>query len=463
METLDGIPYWAYGGDIEPAATDTSMSFSANGLVYADRTPYPYLWEVKKVQQNIGFEVENIKNGVVNIVNKNFFISLDGKSLSWNITANGLKIKEGGLIELSAKPQQLERVQLDYQLDFKDGVEYFLNLEVKNKHANGVLASSHVVAWSQHAFPYVKPSTKNISKEVLITLEKSKYIKFSGNDFKAKIDKQTGLFSSLIFNNTELLKASPRPSFWRAPTDNDLPIKDYNSGLPAWQKAGKNMSLTNLSVTKVSKYQTRVELEHDLKSIGSRYFTTYNIFGNGEIKVDVSFYAAPHKRQSSLPRIGTLFQLDKQLSNVTWFGRGPHENYWDRKDSAHVGLYSNTVEGLYVPYVRPQENGFRSDVRFVAFHNKEGKGVLFEGDPLIGFGAQYYSTDEYDSNNDDVTSREMHPHNLTKKDKIFVNIDYRQRGVGGTNSWGEKPLFDYTLPWLDYKYSYTIKPFTTKK
>ncbi|KGK00103.1 glycoside hydrolase family 2 TIM barrel-domain containing protein [Thalassotalea sp. ND16A] len=463
MKTLEGTPYWAYGGDLEPAATDTSMSFSANGLVYADRTPYPYLWEVKKVHQNVGFEAQDIKNGVVNITNKNFFISLEGKSLSWNITANGVIIKQGLPIKLTANPQGSELVQLDYQVDFKSGVEYFLNLEVKNKHANGVLPSEHVVAWSQLTFPYQKASSKKASKKTLSTFDKSTEIKFSGSNFSAKIDKKTGLFSSLIFNKKELLKASPRPSFWRAPTDNDLPIKDFNSGFSAWQKAGKNMALTSLSITKVSKYQTQVEIEHALKSIGSRYFTTYNIFGNGEIKVDVYFYAAPHKRQSSLPRIGTLFQLDKQFSNVTWFGRGPHENYWDRKDSAHVGLYNNVVEGLYVPYVRPQENGFRTDVRYVAFHNEDGNGIVFEGEPLLGFGAQYYSTDDYDSNKNDVTSREMHPHNLTKKDKIFVNIDYRQRGVGGTNSWGAKPLFDYTLPWLDYKYSYTIKPFAASK
>jgi len=463
MKTLDGTPYWAYGGDLEPAATDTSASFSANGLVYADRTPYPYLWEVKKAHQNIGFSEIDIAKGDIKVTNKNFFISLAGKTLSWNVIADGKQVAQGSGIKLFAQAGQSQSVKIDYDVEFKAGVEYFLNLEVSNTAEQGVLKAGHVVAWSQHKLPLIKDTNTSTVNKRLSVSDKAERVKFTGDNFSATIDKKSGLFTSLKFYGDELLKASPRPDFWRAPTDNDLPIGDYAKGFSAWKQAGKKPKLTSMRVDTLSKYHAKVEIEHELPVIGSRYFTTYNIYGNGEIKTDVYFYAAPHKRQTDLPRIGTLFQLDTDYEQVTWYGLGPHENYWDRKDSATVGLYHNTVEGLYVPYVRPQENGFRSDVRYVAFHNKKGKGVVFEGAPLIGFGAQYYDSHDYDANRADTKSREMHPHDLKKQDKIFVNIDYRQRGVGGTNSWGAKPLFNYTLPWLDYKYSYSLKPFDKHK
>jgi beta-galactosidase len=458
MKTLDGTPYWGYGGDLEPDATVSSLSFSANGLVFADRTPYPYLWEVKNVQQNIGFSSDDIVSGALTIFNKHYFVSLQGYSLSWQLLAEGKQVAQGQGLPLSAKAQQKQHMQLDYGIQLQSGDEYFLNVQVTANKTNGVIPKGHVIAWSQLALTEVSIAPKERPKIQLSISDKKQAYHFKGRKFSLSIDKTTGLISSMVYFGNELLKASPRPDFWRAPTDNDLPIKDYGDKISPWQKAGKDTSLVSIKLTKESKYQAKIKVEHYINSIGSRYFTTYHVFGNGEVNVDVYFYAAPHKKQSEIPRLGTLFELDKQYSNVSWYGRGPHENYSDRNTSAHVGQYQSNVADLYVAYVRPQENGYRTDVRHVSFFNKDGKGITFKGAPLIGFGAQYYDTADYHATAAQVKAKNLHPHELPNKQKIYVNIDHMQRGVGGTNTWGAKPLSDYIIPYLDYQYSYSFMP-----
>jgi beta-galactosidase len=459
MKTLDGTPFWGYGGDVEPDATVSSLSFSANGLVFADRTPYPYLWEVKNVQQNIGFSSNEITAGKIIISNKHYFISLQGLSLDWQILANGKQVSQGKGLPLSAAAQENQEILIDYGIVRKPDIEYFLNLQVTSDKDNGVIPKGHITAWSQLALPNTEAIAEEPKKLRLSVSDKKQAYRFKGQDFSLSIDKTTGLISSMEYFGDELLKTSPRPDFWRAPTDNDLPIKDYGDKIAPWQKAGEDTALVSIKLTKETKYQAKVEVEHYLSAIESRYFTTYRVFGNGEVKVDVYFYAAPHKKQSDIPRLGTLFELDTEYSQVSWYGRGPHENYIDRNTSAHVGQYQSNVADLYVPYVRPQENGYRSDVRNVSFHNQDGKGITFKGAPLIGFGAQYYDTADYHTTAAQVKDKNIHPHELPKKERIFVNIDYIQRGVGGINTWGAKPLADYIIPYLDYQYSYSFEPY----
>ncbi len=458
-KTENGLSYWAYGGDLEPPGTLHSDSFCANGLVFADRTPYPYLWEVKKVQQNISFQALDLAQGIISIRNKNYFIDLSRYELVWTLIGDGAELAKGSVKTLSAAPLSSEELILKYGRDFEAGIEYFLNVEVKLKRAEGLLQAGHIVAWEQLAFPLIEVQAAVSSKTRLSMHDKKGKAVFSGANFSMSLNKSTGFIDSLIYNKTEMLKSPPRPNFWRSPVDNDLEVKDFKMSLSVWKDVGKSAKLKSLQVKRRSKFESTVELEHYLPSVMARYFTTYHIYGDGGVKVDVWFYAAPHKKQAGLPRIGTLFEIPKEFNNVTWYGRGPHENYWDRKDSAHVGLFTSTVKDLYVPYVRPQENGYRTDVRHVAFYNEEKKGVIFQGAPLIGFGAQFYAAEDYDRSKQDVVERNMHPHDLQEKDRLFVNIDFKQRGVGGTDSWGAPPLYKYTLPWLDYHYSYKIMPY----
>ncbi len=458
----DGSHYQAYGGDLEPAGTPNSDSFCANGLVFADRTPYPYLYEVKKVQQNIGFTLADAATTKVDVKNKNFFIDLSDFVLDWQLLEQGVVVASGKGIALKAKPGKTETVTLPVRYDYRKGKEYFINLQARLTHDQGALEKGHVVAEEQLVMPYQAPDTGIITSDLLRYKEMKQEVTFAGNDFSMVIDRQSGLISSIKYSGEEMLKAPSHPEFWRAPVYNDLEIGGYESKFAVYQFLGRNTALTAMSVLRESDSEITVKLEHALPAIESRYFTTYHIHGNGEVKVDIWFYAAEHKKFGELPRLGTMFELGTQFDNIEYYGRGPHENYADRKASAFVGLYQTDVASLYVPYVRPSENGYHTDVRYVTFSDQDGKGIRFSAPEYIGFGAQYYSTDDYDASKKDHVHRNMHPNDLKKRDRIFVNIDHRQRGVGGTDSWGSTPLPNYILPWLDYRYSFQFGPAVSK-
>jgi beta-galactosidase len=462
----EGSEFWAYGGDLEPPGTANSDSFCANGLVFADRTPYPYLYEVKKVHQNIAFDAVDIVNGIIKVSNKNYFRDLSGFQTKWQIIRNGQVVENGLLADLSTPAGSVEKVSFDFKTNVQDGAEYFLNLDSITKQSESLLAAGHTVAQEQLAFPIVKlGAPDDIVNTALVVSSNDKQLQLYSKDFSVKLDKKSGLVSSLQYRGEEVLKSPSHPEFWRAPVYNDLEIISYEQSFNVYQKLGRQTELSSLNYQRISPYQVEIKIEHKLPAIESRYLTTLNVFGNGEIKVDVWFYTAPHKKFAELPRIGTLFELDTRYSNIQYYGRGPHENYSDRKASAFVGLYNTDVDSMYVPYVRPSENGYRTDVRLVSFHDDKGYGVSFAGlsNKPIGFGAEYFATDDYDASKLDHTRRNLHPHELVKRDRIFVNIDHKQRGVGGTDSWGAEPLSNYILPWLDYRYSYVIKPLILTK
>ena len=297
-----------------------------------------------------------------------------------------------------------------------------------------------------------------LTKSPLTISDSVQEVLFGADDFSISLDRKSGLLTSLRYHNKEFLKAPSHPEFWRAPVFNDLEVKKYENSFSVWQHLGRQTTLTSMNVERISASQAQAKIELLLPAIESRYMITYNIFSSGEIKTDIWFYAAPHKKQGELPRLGTLFELDTRYSNIQYYGRGPHENYSDRKSSAFIGLYKTNVDDLYVPYVRPSENGYRTDIRHVDFYDNQGDGIRFSTDKTLGFGAQYYDTDDYDASKADHVKRNLHPHQLEKKDRIFINIDHKQRGVGGTDSWGSAPLPNYILPWLDYRYSYNIQP-----
>ncbi len=456
-KTADGTPFWAYGGDLEPPEVAHSDSFCANGLVFADRSVYPYLWEVKKVHQNIAFEKQPVDGHQLKIHNKHFFRSLKAYRLDWQLLEDGRVVKQGSAGPLSAEARQSEMLDLDFEHRYLPEHEYFLNLSASLIQDEGALQAGHVIAQEQLLLQSPEPASSAAEKGRLKVRNDKNEVRVTSKGFELSFDKHTGFIDDLSYSGLSVLKAQPRPEFWRAPVDNDFDVPSYQASLATWQHVGRDTTLTQLDVAKVSKSELRIETEHALNKIQSRYKTTYRIFANGEVDVSIWFYAAPHQRNGSLPRLGTLFELPPALESVSWYGRGPHENYPDRKASAFVGQFSAQVNELFTPYVRPQESGYRSDVRRVSFTQADGRGVSFEGKQLIGFGASFYDTDQFDASKAEVGRTNKHPHDLQKRERIFVNVDLSQRGVGGTDSWGSPPLFKYTLPWLDYRYGFVIK------
>ncbi len=454
--TDDGTAYWAYGGDIEPEGTSNSGNFCANGLIAPDRSLNPHIWEVAKVYQNIGFTASDLENGIVEISNKRYFASLDDLVFKWIIEADGIAVKNGKFnLSTPAQTSELITIPLE-QLPIKPGVEYHLTLKAVRRSSCDLLPAGHVIAWEQIRLPHLEsPAEETVFAGKVSVDSSKKRIIVKGTNFSSAFDQKSGALVSLKYDGKEFLEAAPRPDFWRAPTDNDFG-EGFQKKAMVWQNAGKNRELSAIEVESTPEGAAIVRTEHALPDIGSRYFTTYTIHVNGSIQIDCQFYAAAHKQQSELPRFGTLFQLKEDLNQVDWFGRGPHENYSDRANSAPVGAYSMAVNELGFDYIRPQENGYRTGVRRVAVYNaKSGTGLQFDGEEHICFSATYQDKDDMDSSK----KEQLHPYQIESKDRLFLNIDYGQRGVGGTNSWGASPLHKYTLPWIDYQYSFSISPF----
>jgi len=459
LKDKQGNDYWGYGGDIEPEGMRNDKSFSANGLVYADRTPYPYYYEVKSVYQNMGFYGVNVEKGSFVIRNKQYFADLSAYKLVWQVVENGEVVDQGQLNNLTVEAQQEKQFQLAYSFKRKANAEYFLNLSLQTKQEKGMLPKGFEAATAQLAFakqPVITPSLAQTTKskhQPLKLMQSSKAITISGKGFRYKIDKKKGLLTQIDYAGNNLLKAPAKPNFWRAPTDNDFGEK-FTKKSAIWRTVSDQLELKSLKVSSTAT-QVIVKVGHYLPKVESKQFTTYTFDASGELKVDNQFYAAEHKKLPALPRIGMLFELDKTFEQVNWYGRGPMENYWDRKTAADVGLYQSTVDDLYVPYVRPQENGYRSDVRRVAFSNKKGQGIEFVADYLLGFGAERYSIDEYAFEK----GVNQHPNELKASDSLYIKIDHRQRGVAGTDSWRSSPLYQYTIPWRDYQYSFRLRPY----
>ncbi|WP_100656640.1 glycoside hydrolase family 2 TIM barrel-domain containing protein [Alteromonas flava] len=454
-QARDGTPFFGYGGDFEPEGAYHDGNFSANGLLAADRSFHPHAYEVKHVYQPIQVNAIDLQNGQIDVFNEYFFSSLDNVVSTWQYERNGVPIAAGTLDLTGIRPQSSKSFTLSLPALLPGGRDY-LTFEFALKAATPTLPANHSLARAQFALPYSAAVTKNnhaslapltvANEETLVSIQAS-------NGVAYRINKVSGWIEQVSVAGQPLLQAPILPHFWRAPTDNDFG-EDLPDKAKVWQFAGKNAEISQFSVENSINGTVIVNTEHSLPDVESRYKSIYSFNPDGSVNIDIWFYAAPHRFFPELPRIGHRFQLDQHYEQVRWYGRGPHENYIDRNTSALVGQYESKVENLRYDYVRPQENGHRSDVFWVSFMDQNKQGLRIEGEPTLGFNAAH--TDLYDY--DQFNKQGLHPHEIPIHDTIFVNIDYRQRGIAGTDSWGTPPLFKYRLPWRDYRYSFRITP-----
>lgn len=458
----EGVPYWAYGGDLEAPDMYHDGNFSANGVMAADRTPNPHAHEVKMVYQNISAKLVDIAGGVISITNKRFFTDLSDVALHWRLLQNGAEVESGCIQTLIAGPQLSQELTLPINWQPDANSEYFLNLDFRLKASTLGIAKDYAIASCQLEIDNKKAVSSQTSTHQDAEAQYSSCLEINHQASKVTLkntavqiefNKVSGLLTAYQIEGENLLVSPVRPEFWRAPTDNDFG-ENFPEKAKLWQHAGENSQLTKFEMASLDNGVTSIKTQHYLIDVESRYLVEYLIDGEGKIEIDIWFYAAPHKILNQLPRIGSLIQIPAEFDKVSWYGRGPHENYCDRNASAFVGNYESTVEQLYFPYVRPQENGYRCDVRSVSLVNRAGVGLEFVGDPLIGFAAQFYAMQEYDQ----FEKRGLHPHDLKQQDRIFINIDFKQRGIAGTDSWGSTPLAKYQLLWRDYHYRLAIKP-----
>ena len=460
IKKKDGVPIWGYGGDMGYVGVDNDSNFCANGLVQADRGLHPHIWEVKKVYQNIKVKPVDLHHGIVKIFNKYCFTNLQDFDFIWKIEADGKEIATGSLPSLNVAP----RDSLEFKLtlpksNLMPGTEYFLKIEARTKYETTLVPRGHLTAWDQMQLPCYRKGEKVHLEAMpdLVLHENDSLIEIDGKNFFVSFDKSSGIMKSLKYKNTELLKSGLVPHFWRAETDNDRGgyMPHYTR---IWKFAEKQQVVKAVRAVQESKNIVHIEVSSTLTSVESSYSTQYTIYGSGDIIVESSFTPGD-KELPMLPRFGMAMILPGEFDRIAWYGRGPHESYWDRKTGAAIGVYGGTVWEQYHPYVRPQETANKTDVRWIALTNGKGVGLLAVGMPLLSTSAvNFYNEDLYYSKK----RPQMHGSEIEKKDVVTLNLDYKQIGVGGDTSWGRRawPHPEYRLPAKEYTYRFRLRPFS---
>lgn len=455
VDEKSGKEFWAYGGDY--GDKPNNGNFCINGIVQPDRKPNPHYYEMKKVYQDI--KVEAIDGPVgghkkFRIHNKYDFINLKGfVNLKWYLTTchQGRSVKtthEGTISDLDIAPGSSMDVELPYYKHYSvEPHEMILTIQFDLAKDQPWAGAGHVVAWDQFEIKSLPAVIGKRAGGPLKSGEIDGMIVISGKDFAATFDKKMGALVSYKVSGTEMISGPLVPNFWRVPTDNDGGNKMPNR-LGVWKNAGKKVSVDSVRVLKRSDNRIAIVVNSRPAAKDSKLAVEYEVHGDGRIHVDCRFMAG--KGLPNIPRIGMQFAMPKVFDNIKWYGRGPHESYWDRKTGAAVGLYLEKVSEPVHEYVRPQENGNKTDVRWMTLTDETGKGLKFTGMPLLSVSAWPYSMEDLET--------AKHPFELPQRDYITVNIDYKQMGVGGDNSWGAKTHKEYTLPAKDYEYRFVIEP-----
>jgi beta-galactosidase len=476
----NGVPFWTYGGDYGPPGVPSSGAFCINGFVFPDRSVQPAYWEVKRVHQSVDFNLRDGWEGTIGLSNNYDFLPLDGFELHWQLLENGRSTIEGQVEGLATLPGESSRHTLwTTSFERKAGKDYHLNAQLVSPVALGLLAAGHVYAHAQFELAGIpaRARVKDSSPASLRVTSSEQQITIHGDRFTVGIARDSGLLNSLVFHGDELLLSPLAPNFWRAPTDNDFGnyMRDWAR---VWREAPNNRSLESLEITDEEPGKVQVSAHYSFTDENAEPVATwvsqYTINANGTVHV----FSQLEKQDGTpvIPRVGMNMELVRKLDHVAWFGRGPFENYSDRKLAADVGVYENRVEDHYVAYVRPQENGYKTDVRWLALHDNENTGLLFRADELLSFGVHHNRQQDFippkkvaitreDGPTPEYTVRRENPHinDIVPRDLVSLDIDFGQMGVGGDTSWGLRTLQKYSLNQKRYQYGFTIRPFDPAK
>ena len=465
----NGEKYWTYGGDYGDEGMPSDGNFCINGLVWPDRTPHPGLYEVNKVYQYVGFEPVDLKKGLVKITNKYDFTNLSEFIFEWEVVSDGKTIQSGKIPVADLKPKAGIVVSIPVKnINPSPGAEYFLNIKVSRSDEWNYVPEDHVYASAQFKLPEeAKPLPAKENKLVVLQTKTSdKNLVVSGEDMKIVFDLAKGRLTSYNFKGKELILSGPQPDFWRPPTDNDYGY-DMDKLLGVWKKAGERTIVTKANISQPELGKILVTFNYDIPDLSGKkiggYTTTFAVFGSGDIVVKNQF-SKLSDNIPEIPRMGMQMQLPEEFKNLKWLGRGPQENYVDRKTAADVGLYESTVADQYTPYIRPQENGYKTETRWLTLTNDNGSGVLISGDPLICFAALNNIHDDFESPGKlskyrkDAKSANTHMIDVKPRELVNLNVDLGQMGVGGDNSWGALIHPQYRLLAKKYEYSFRLRP-----
>lgn len=455
-QTESGQDFWAYGGDLGGFELQNDNNFCLNGIVNPDRTAHPALFEAKKVYQYVKFKKVNLAKGIFEIKNMYDFTNLNEFDFSWSLLENGAEVATGKLENQNIVPYQTKKITLNLPKFKNSKSDYHINFYAKSKTEHSLIPKGHNVASEQFLLQNGSfiTSEKNEGEEILVT-KTTADLELSNNNFKANFDVKTGVLNRLDFGDGNILIKGITPNFWRASTDNDFGFK-MPKKLGIWKKATDNQELISIKETK-EKNQVLVVVDYNLpKAKNGKVGVSYLFNESGAIKVTTTF-DNKDTTYPILPRFGNNFILKQEFDNVNWLGKGPFENYQDRNTAAFVGNYKSKVTDLYFPYIRPQENGYKTENRWVTFTNNKGKGIKITAPKYFGFSAHNQYNSDFDAGKQ---KQQRHTTDIQKRDFVNINIDAVQMGVGGDNSWGAKPLKKYQIKGEKMEYSYIISSYT---
>ncbi|QTE22056.1 glycoside hydrolase family 2 TIM barrel-domain containing protein [Polaribacter cellanae] len=467
-----GEKFYAYGGDYGKNMP-TDNTFLNNGIVFPDRTPQPGLYEVKKAHEFINFKEKGInRHNELRVLLENLydFTNLDNFNFSVKIKADGKVLEKTSFTDISVETHTGKLIRIPLKnIQFTPNTEYFVEISATTKNAWGLLPKGFEIAHEQIALDrkYVAKATELKNNDKSKVSENRNSIVVSGNNFKINFDKNKGQIISYIFENNELLnnQKGPKPNFWRAVTDND-----FGNGMDKnnieWKNASLNATVKNIETKTLENNTVLVNITYNLPGVNTTSLSSYSILDNGVIKIENTLNSSNYK--GDIPRIGMRMQVQKEFNNLTYFGRGPWENYQDRKASAFVDLYTSKVSDQYVPYIRPQDNGYKTDTRWLAVSNNSNNGLLIvsSNKNLVSFSALHMENEDFDTTaglDYKKSNKSKHTTDIKEKNLVQLNIDLGQRGVAGDDSWYSKPQEKYQFKANNtYSYGFYLIPFSKK-
>ena len=463
MSVKDNLTYaqynkikYTYGGDYNDY-DPSDNNFNCNGVIGPDRQLNPHAYEVAYEYQNIWAEAVDLKAGKISVFNEYFFRNLANYQLVWTLLQDGKAVQNGTVDKLDVAPQQKTVVTLPYQIPAEG--EVLLNIEFKLKKAEPLMEAGQTVAYRQ-----LEVRTANavaaVAAEGKLKVENKKKeteIKVLNDIVDIEFDKATGLLKEYEVNGIDLLGegGTLKPNFWRAVTDNDMGAQ-LQKKFRVWRAPALNLQTITAEKVKVGKnVNAVVKAVYDMPDVKATLTITYTIAPDGTMGVEQTMDATEGEKVSDMFRFGMLMQLPFQMDNSTFYGRGPIENYIDRKGSQNVGIYTQTAEEQFFPYIRPQETGTKSDIRWWQQTDKAGKGFRITSGNLFSASALHYSIDDLDEGEE---KEQRHSYEVPLSKYTELCIDKEQFGVGGENSWGAWPLPQHRLGYADKTFSFVISP-----
>lgn len=450
-------PIWAYGGDMGFVGIPNDSNFCANGLILADRTLRPHIYEVKKVYQYIHFKPVDFTPNKVLVINRHDFINLDDYLFEWKVKRNGETLMQGTFSVYGLEAGGQRTVELPFQSENQG--ESFLHLNVYYKGNHPLIPQNHLVAYEQFQLcSDFEPLPAVLQKENMIVQTIDNKLTISGNHFEIKFSKATGQMTSLNYDGKELLQSGIAANFWRPLTDNDV-ANGLEARCATWENAGQDATLKDFS-WKENKSDIVIRTTFNMEKQASQLAIRYIVYPSGEIDVDYQLCTGDIPLPE-IPKIGLYMILKGEYDQLEWLGRGPHENYWDRKTSALIDKYKGTVWEQFHPYIRPQETANKCDVRWFSLTNQQGKGVLIKGKQPLSFST--WNFPESELSYAPFLTEKKHGGSIEKQDMVRVNIDYLQMGIAGDNTWGAQTHPEYTITPGNYSYGFRISPIEKTK